>query len=150
MAKTEIIKIEIEPELMAAAKKILEQLGLSMDAAVTIFLRQIILHGKLPFEIQQNKDNFIRTKYKAGQTVYVNITDTKQPGRKTIKATIDYVGIQRVASEMPRYITQQCRLLKKIHKQYGATESISAIEECVRDCKFDAMEVRKKISFQRA
>ena len=104
MAKTEIIKIEIEPELMAAAKKILAQLGLSMDAAVTIFLRQIILHNKLPFETQQNKDNFIKTKYKAGQTVYVNISDTKQPGRKTIKATIDYVAPTYVIDEDDGYL----------------------------------------------
>ena len=49
--------------------------------------------------------------------------------------------IDKICEEMPRYITQQCRLLKKIHKQYGAKISISAIEECLYECKFDATEV---------
>ena len=32
--------------------------------------------------------------------------------------------IDKICREMPRYITPQCRLLKKLHKQYGATGSI--------------------------
>jgi len=104
MDKTEIIKIEIEPELMTAAEKVLAQLGLSMDTAVTIFLRQIILHNKLPFEIQKEKGHVIKTKYRAGQTVFVNISDAKQPGRKTIKATIDYVAPTYVIDEDDSYL----------------------------------------------
>jgi len=49
--------------------------------------------------------------------------------------------IDKICEEMPRYITQQCRLLKKIHKQYGTEKSISAIEECLCECKFDVTEV---------
>ena len=75
------------------------QLGLSMDTAITIFLRQIILHNKFLFDILKEKDNSIVTKYKAGQTVFVNVPDMKQHGRKTIKATIDYVAPMYIIDE---------------------------------------------------
>ena len=104
MPKTATIKIEVEPELKASVEKILTQLGLSMDTAITIFLRQIILHNKLPFDIPKEKCNFIETKYKAGQTVFVNVLDMKKHGRKTIKATIDYVAPMYIIDEDDGYL----------------------------------------------
>ncbi|HEX8199055.1 MAG TPA: type II toxin-antitoxin system RelB/DinJ family antitoxin, partial [Isosphaeraceae bacterium] len=51
MAKTEMIRARVEPKLKAEAEKVLEELGLSATAAITLFYRQVVLHGGLPFGV---------------------------------------------------------------------------------------------------
>ena len=51
MVKTETIRARISPRLKDSAEGILESLGLNASQAITIFYRQIELHGGLPFEV---------------------------------------------------------------------------------------------------
>ncbi len=45
------ISIRLDDNLKKQADSLLEELGLNMTTAVNIFLRQVIRHGGIPFEI---------------------------------------------------------------------------------------------------
>ena len=51
MAKTANIYTLVDPEIKNQQEQILEQLGIPMSNAIGIFLRQVILHNGLPFEM---------------------------------------------------------------------------------------------------
>lgn len=53
MAKTESISIRIEPELKRDAEKMLNELGMNIAEAVTIFLKQVTLTESIPFMIRK-------------------------------------------------------------------------------------------------
>ena len=48
--KTANITTRVEPEIKEQAEAVLNQLGISMSTAMTIYLRQIALQRKIPFE----------------------------------------------------------------------------------------------------
>ena len=50
MAKTAKIKTRVELDIKERAEAVLNQLGISMSTAMTIYLKQIVLHRKIPFE----------------------------------------------------------------------------------------------------
>ena len=52
MAKTEMIRARVEPELKSQAEEIFSGLGLSPTAAITLFYRQVTLHHGLPFAVK--------------------------------------------------------------------------------------------------
>ena len=52
MAKTSNVFARVEPEIKEKAETVLEQLGISMSNAVDMFLRQVILHNGIPFEVK--------------------------------------------------------------------------------------------------
>jgi DNA-damage-inducible protein J len=52
MPKTEMIRARIEPELKSEAEAILEELGLSVTEAITIFYKQVKLKRGLPFPVR--------------------------------------------------------------------------------------------------
>lgn len=52
MAKTEMIRARIEPELKTQAEELFERLGLSVTEAITLFYMYVTLHGGLPFEVK--------------------------------------------------------------------------------------------------
>ena len=45
------LQVRINPELRASAEAVLEELGMSTSQAVSIFLKQIVLTGSIPFRI---------------------------------------------------------------------------------------------------
>lgn len=49
--------IRIEPEVKKEASAILDELGLSMSAAMNMFLRAVIREDGMPFEMKVNKPN---------------------------------------------------------------------------------------------
>ena len=49
MQKSATLNLRIDPEVKQSAESVLSQLGLSMSAAVDLFLRQISLTGSIPF-----------------------------------------------------------------------------------------------------
>ena len=49
MAKTEMIRARVEPELKSQAEEIFSELGLSPTEAITLFYTQVTLHRGLPF-----------------------------------------------------------------------------------------------------
>jgi DNA-damage-inducible protein J len=52
------INIRIDDELKTRADNIFEELGLNMSTAFTIFVRQTIRQGGIPFEITTRTDPF--------------------------------------------------------------------------------------------
>ena len=52
MAKTEMIRARMEPELKREAEQLFSTLGLSTTEAITLFYRQVTLHQGLPFAVR--------------------------------------------------------------------------------------------------
>ena len=52
---TPTINVRIDPETKKEAAALFEYLGLDMSSAITLFLRQCILRGGLPFSIEVPK-----------------------------------------------------------------------------------------------
>ena len=53
MAKTANINIRIEPELKKEVETTLNDLGMNIAEAITIYLRQIVLTDSIPFVIKK-------------------------------------------------------------------------------------------------
>jgi len=56
MAKTSTIFARVEPEVKAQAEQVLEQLGIPISSAVSMFLKQIVLHRGIPFALKLPAD----------------------------------------------------------------------------------------------
>ena len=52
MAKTEMIRVRVEPELKSQAEAVFSELGLSATEAITLFYTQVALHRGLPFAVK--------------------------------------------------------------------------------------------------
>ena len=52
MAKTEMIRARVEPELKREAEDLFSALGLSTTEAITLFYKQVTLHQGLPFAVK--------------------------------------------------------------------------------------------------
>ena len=52
MARTSNIYVRVEPEIKEQAENVLEQLGIPMSNAISVFLRQIVLQKGIPFEMK--------------------------------------------------------------------------------------------------
>ena len=52
MAKTEMIRARVEPELKRQAEELFSELGLSTTEAITLFYKQVTLHRGLPFTVR--------------------------------------------------------------------------------------------------
>ena len=53
MAKTGTLNIRIEPELKKEAETTLNDLGMNIAEAVTIFLKQVVMTDSIPFVIRK-------------------------------------------------------------------------------------------------
>lgn len=51
MAKTEMIRARVEPDLKVQAERVLRELGLSATEAITLFYRQVVLRQGVPFDV---------------------------------------------------------------------------------------------------
>jgi DNA-damage-inducible protein J len=52
MGKTAYITARIEPKLKAQAGRVLAKVGVTTTDAITMFMRQVVLHDGLPFEVR--------------------------------------------------------------------------------------------------
>jgi DNA-damage-inducible protein J len=52
MAKTSTIYARVEPDIKEQAEDILDQLGIPMSNAISIFLRQVVLQRGIPFDMK--------------------------------------------------------------------------------------------------
>ncbi len=52
MAKTEMIRARVEPDLKREAEGYFSALGLSTTEAITLFYKQVTMHRGLPFEVR--------------------------------------------------------------------------------------------------
>lgn len=57
MSKTTNLTIRIDKELKEQAEHLFSELGMNMTTAFTIFVRQSVRQGKIPFEISLNIPN---------------------------------------------------------------------------------------------
>lgn len=57
MSKTANINIRIEPELKKEVESTLNDLGMNLAEAITIYLKQIVMTDSIPFIIQKPKLN---------------------------------------------------------------------------------------------
>ena len=57
MAKTETLNIRIEPKLKKDVENTLNDLGMNIAEAVTIFLKQVVMTDSIPFIIRKPKLN---------------------------------------------------------------------------------------------
>lgn len=57
MAKTDTINIRIEPQLKKEVEETLEDLGMNIADAVTVFFKQIVMTESIPFAIRKPKYN---------------------------------------------------------------------------------------------
>lgn len=53
MNKTENINVRIEPKLKKEAEETLNDLGMNMADAITIFLKQVVMTESIPFAIKK-------------------------------------------------------------------------------------------------
>ena len=69
--KSSVIQMRIEPEVKKGAQEVLAALNISMTEAVGAYLRQIIYHKGIPFELKIPNDVTLETirKLEAGQDV---------------------------------------------------------------------------------
>jgi DNA-damage-inducible protein J len=52
MSKTGYITARVEPKLKARAGRVLTKIGVSTSDAITMFLRQVVLHQGMPFDVR--------------------------------------------------------------------------------------------------
>ena len=55
MSKSTFLTARIEPKLKQDASQVLSQVGMSTSDAITLFLRQVVLRGGLPFSVRMPK-----------------------------------------------------------------------------------------------
>lgn len=55
MEKTATLNLRLNSDVKRNAEAVLSSLGLSMSAAITIYLKQIALHGGIPFDLKLPK-----------------------------------------------------------------------------------------------
>lgn len=52
MSKTATVTARIQPDVKQAAESVFSHLGLTASQAITLFYRQVELHGGLPFDVR--------------------------------------------------------------------------------------------------
>lgn len=88
MAQSAMIHARLEPSLKKEAEIILEKLGLSMTAAMSLFCRQIVLRKDIPFSIEMPK-----TTAKSMQEARRKAT---KPGKHKSAATLRNLSFQEL------------------------------------------------------
>mgnify|MGYP001050781337 CR=1 FL=1 len=56
MARTATIQARIDPEIKSKAQKIFNQLQISMSEAISLYLTQVTLQKRIPFELKIPND----------------------------------------------------------------------------------------------
>jgi len=51
MGKHRVITVHVDPKVRNTASRVLHQVGLGVSDAVALFLKQVALHGGLPFDV---------------------------------------------------------------------------------------------------
>lgn len=92
MAKTSNVFAHVEPEVKAQAEKVLNQLGMPMSSAINVFLRQVVLHNGLPFEM----------KLPDGKVLDVSALDKEQFDTEISKGISDIKSEKVIAAENVR------------------------------------------------
>ena len=85
MAKAEMIRARVEPDLKREAEELFSELGLSATEAITLFYRQVTLHRGLPFDVRVPTAETVEALQQArdgvGLTGYASVEDLKVHAR---------------------------------------------------------------------
>ena len=81
MAKTEMIRARVEPDLKHEAEAVFSQLGLSTTEAITLFYKQVTLHHGLPFAVRlpnaETREALRQARESENLTEYDGVEDLK-------------------------------------------------------------------------
>ncbi len=55
MQKTSNLSVRIDPVLKESSERILNQLGIPMSSAITLFLKQVVINNGIPFDVKLPK-----------------------------------------------------------------------------------------------
>jgi len=83
--KTAILYLRIDPQLKAQAEILFDDLGLSTSSACTLFIKQAVRQGKIPFEIAADTQNSRTDSNEDYICEYCGKTE-HTPNKKTITA----------------------------------------------------------------
>ena len=85
MAKTEMIRARVEPDLKHQAEELFTELGLSATEAITLFYKQVTLHRGLPFDVKVPNAETLKALRQARDGVGL----TEYGGLDSLKAEFD-------------------------------------------------------------
>ena len=81
MAKTEMIRARMEPDLKRQAEALFSELGLSTTEAITLFYKQVTVHRGLPFDVRvpnaETIDALRQARDRDGLNEYASMDDFK-------------------------------------------------------------------------
>ena len=87
MAHSANLNIRLDDELKREAERLFSNIGLSMTTAITLFLKQSVSHGGIPFEIRRR--NGFHNQY--NQMILKTSIDQLNNGHAGIHETIEVV-----------------------------------------------------------
>lgn len=85
MAHSTNLNIRLDDELKKEAERLFTDIGLSMTAAITLFLKQSVSNGGIPFEIRRRNDFYNRN----NQMILKTSIDQLNNGHSDIHETIE-------------------------------------------------------------
>ena len=86
MNRTANINMRVEPQVKIDAECILNGLGLSTTDAINIFLKQVVLHNGLPFNVRYPSEE----KLEAEKILLAELKE----GRDSVKSESDWLTIE--------------------------------------------------------
>ena len=85
MAKAEMIRARVEPDLKREAGELFSELGLSATEAITLFYRQVTLHQGMPFDVRMPNAETVKVLREARDGVGL----TEYGGLDSLRAEFD-------------------------------------------------------------
>ena len=98
MEKTATLNLRVDPNDKICAEKVLDALGISMSTAVTMFLKQIVITGGIPFDLKvqpapQSVNADLMTEEELLAKIMSGINDVNAgkvvPARETLKTFLE-------------------------------------------------------------
>ncbi len=78
VTKTADVRLRLEPELKDEAARILAAAGLELSIAIRLFLKQVVAHRGLPFEVRQPNAATIRAMREARSIAKPRFSSAKE------------------------------------------------------------------------
>jgi DNA-damage-inducible protein J len=76
--KTADVRLRLEPELKDEAVRILSDAGLELSIAIRLFLKKVVAHGGLPFEVRQPNAATLRAMREARSVAKARFSSAKE------------------------------------------------------------------------
>ena len=107
MLRTANVMVRVAPEVKAQAETVLSELGISMSTAMAMYLRQIALHKKIPFELGLPA---------AKKPISIEDLNDDQLGKMMDEAWASYkAGKCMDAADFRKQFSKEIGLLQKLH-----------------------------------